>query len=181
MCTCVFGQFEPDKNTFFFFRKKKEKKGKKKMEEKLSPPMARLIFRAVLARTKSRGVSQQVRLYEFVQSNKVCLARDTYDPPFSSSATKQWNIHRINMYTHTRQNFKNRSVFFFFFALPTRWKYYSPYFFFFFPSFSFPLKFVLQSISFQREEKNLSSIEGCVRVSRGEDDTLREVGSINKR
>lgn len=135
MCTCVFGQFEPDKNTFFFFRKKKEKKGKKKMEGKLSPPMARLIFRAVLARTKSRGVSQQVRLYEFVQSNKVCLARDTYDPPFSSSATKQWNIHRINMYTHTRQNFKNRSVFFFFFALPTRWKYYSPYFFLFSPLF----------------------------------------------
>lgn len=181
MCTCVFGQFEPDKNTFFFFRKKKEKKGKKKMEEKLSPPMARLIFRAVLARTKSRGVSQQVRLYEFVQSNKVCLARDTYDPPFSSSATKQWNIHRINMYTHTRQNFKNRSVFFFLFCSSNPLKILFALFFSFFPSFSFPLKFVLQSISFQREEKNLSSIEGCVRVSRGEDDTLREVGSINKR
>lgn len=137
----------------FFFSKKKEKKKEKKMEGKLSPPMARLIFRAVLARTKSRGVSQQVRLYEFVQSNKVCLARDTYDPPFSSSATKQWNIHRINMYTHTRQNFKNRSVFFSFLLFQPVENIIRPIFFFF-PLFFLPfeIRITIDFVSARGEE-----------------------------
>lgn len=73
------------------------------------------------------------------------------------------------MYTHTRQNFKNRSVFFSFLLFQPVENIIRPIFFFP-PSFSFPLKFVLQSISFQREEKNLNSIEGCVRVFHREDD-----------
>lgn len=156
------------------------------MGGKLSPPMERLIFRAVLAQRDPVEFCNK-SVYTNLSSLIKYVSHATHMIPllllFRDETVKYSPYKYVYAHASEFQKYICPPVLFFYFILPTRWKYYSCYFFFFFSLFLSLRKFELQSCSipcsFQRGEWRRIWAVGY--MSRREDDTLWEVGSINKK
>lgn len=135
------------------------------MGGKLSPPMERLIFRAVLAQRDPVEFCNK-SVYTNLSSLIKYVSHATHMIPllllFRDETVKYSPYKYVYAHASEFQKYICPPVLFFYFILPTRWKYYSCYFFFFL-SFPFPSKIritiVLDSlfVSTRRVEENLSS------------------------